>query len=395
MKNGHRCKTVAVGWLIDGSGGRVKKGIVLEINEGQIKRIHSMGSETAGRYDLDLSRYSVLPPLVDSHVHLTWSGSGDAAIRKAQLHPTFEAARQTISKHLRDHFACGVLVVRDGGDRYGHTLRFKKDIFPGRFMRLSAAGKAWHAEGRYGRLIGESLPEEGDLAEPLMSQFFAGDHIKLVNSGLNSLKEFGRQTAPQFSLNRLKQLTAWAHSQDRPVMVHANGEEPVRRAIDAGCNSIEHGFFMGSENLARMAEKRVTWVPTAVTMAAYAEQLPCGSVEADLAARHLDHQLEQLRIARKYGVRVATGTDAGSLGVHHGSALAWEIKLLLKAGYSIAEAVACASRNGFRLLAMETRGILTPGMRADFIAIKGPPEEISNRLTFAAEVYLDGMPVAN
>ena len=62
-----------------------------------------------------------------------------------------------------------------------------------------------------------------------------------------------------------------AASRGLSVMVHANGEAPVRIAAMAGCRSVEHGFFMGSENLSRMADRGVTWVPTAVTMQAYAE----------------------------------------------------------------------------------------------------------------------------
>ncbi len=393
MTGDHRTKTIAVGWFIDGSGCAIRKNIILEVNAGEIKKILPMADERTGNYDLDLRDSSVLPPLVDSHVHLTWSGSGDAGIRKAQLHPTYNAARKTITQHLKDHFTCGILSVRDGGDRYGHTLRFKNETLPERFIHVNAAGKACHARGRYGRLIGESLPQEGPLSDTVVSQFFAGDHIKLVNSGLNSLKAFGKQTAPQFSLDRLRQVTAWAHSHHRSVMVHANGIEPVRLAIDAGCDSIEHGFFMGGGNLARMAEKGIIWVPTAVTMASYAKHLPSGSVEADLAVRYLDHQLEQLRIAKKYGVRVAAGTDAGSLGVHHGPALARELNLLIEAGYSLAETVACACGNGNRLLAAETRGLLTPGMRADFIGFKGPPEQIFNPSTFAPQIYLNGVPV--
>ncbi|AQV01094.1 hypothetical protein [Desulfococcus multivorans] len=57
-------------------------------------------------------------------------------------------------------------------------------------------------------------------------------------------------------------------------MVHCNGETPVAIAVEAGCDSVEHGFFMGEENLRRMADMGTVWVPTAVTMKAYARMLP-------------------------------------------------------------------------------------------------------------------------
>ena len=95
------------------------------------------------------------------------------------------------------------------------------------------------------------------------------DHIKIVNSGLNSLKEFGKETLPQFGAEELSDVVKIAGKCGRRVMVHANGKKPVAAALAAGCNSIEHGFFMGVENLKIMAEKGIVWVPTACTMKAY------------------------------------------------------------------------------------------------------------------------------
>ncbi len=141
-------------------------------------------------------------------------------------------------------------------------------------------------------------------------------------------------------------------------MVHANGKLPVKIAVEAGCASIEHGFFMGRDNLQRMAEHKTFWVPTGFTMQGYANQLPSGTLEADMALRNLENQLQQLMWARELGVRVAVGTDAGSLGVHHGSAVLEELRLFMQAGYSIQEAIRCATRNGAALLGLQDFGTL-------------------------------------
>ena len=120
---------------------------------------------------------------------------------------------------------------------------------------VRAAGRAWHREGRYGRLIGRPPAEGLSVAEAIRQDGERGDHLKIVNSGLNSLTEYGRTTAPQFDLAEMSAAVKAAAERGLSVMVHANGEEPVRIAVMSGCRSVEHGFFMGRENLARMAEQ--------------------------------------------------------------------------------------------------------------------------------------------
>ena len=160
-------------------------------------------------------------------------------------------------------------------------------------------------------------------------------------------------------------------------MIHANGEKPVGIAIDGGCDSIEHGFFMGDENLQKMADARITWVPTAVTMKAYAEQHASRKRRgAGCARKTLDHQLKQLSSARRYGVPVALGTDAGSPGVYHGKAIVEELRLLVSAGYSVEEAVGCATMNAAALMKSPVPGCLRVGDPASFVAVKGNPSQV-------------------
>ena len=87
--------------------------------------------------------------------------------------------------------------------------------------------------------------------------------MKIVNSGLNSLKVFGKQTPPQFGAEEMRAAVKTAKSFGLKTMVHANGKLPVKIAVDAGCDSIEHAFFMGAESLYRIAERGAIWVPTA------------------------------------------------------------------------------------------------------------------------------------
>ena len=284
------------------------------------------------------------------------------------------------------------MAVRDGGDKYAHVLRYRNECLDIKKtpIGIRVAGRAWHRAGRYGSLIGRSPQDNHSLAEAIKKDPEEKDHVKIVNSGLNSLKEFGKETLPQFGVEELSDAVKIAGKCGHRVMVHANGKKPVAVALEAGCDSIEHGFFMGVENLKIMAEKGIVWVPTACTMKAYAEHMKPGSVEHEVSRMNLDHQLEQISKARELGVTVALGTDAGSIGVHHGSAVIEELKLLITAGYSLPEAIRCASCNGARLLEIEDFGVISKGMAATFLVVKGDPSKLPDSLGSLDSICFNG-----
>jgi len=373
---------IQAGWLIDGSGGPVRENVLVHIAHGIIREIRNITESDAILPELvNLSDCTLLPGLIDSHLHLFMSGTNDPAVREKQLHAEFEEIKPVISGHLKQLLACGVLAVRDGGDYAGHALQYRNlygDKIP---VRILSAGKAWRKEGRYGRLIGRSPGKGRTLAEAIAAESGGTDHVKIVQSGINSLKEFGKQTFPQFGLEELTQAVAAAHSLGLKVMVHCNGELPVASAIAAGCDSVEHGFFMGKENLKRMADLGVFWVPTAVTMKSYAQHLAQGSPEAEIARRTYLHQAEQIALARELGVCIALGTDAGSLGVHHGFSVKEELRILMQSGFSVSQTVKCTTQNGAELLGISHEtGRIAEGCSAVFLAVKGKPSDLPEHL---------------
>jgi imidazolonepropionase-like amidohydrolase len=387
---------IRTGWLLDGTGAAAQTGAILELGEGKVLHVRPPTGQDPP-IDVDLCHCTVLPTLVDAHVHLTLSGSADPVGRRRQLDLAYPGAAAVIRRHLEQHLTAGVAAVRDGGDHHGHTLAYKLKEKAGP-VYTAVAGRAWHAAGRYGRLIGR--PPEGaeDLGEAIARCREPIDQVKIVNSGLNSLKTFAKETAPQFSGSQMRAAVAAATALNLPVMVHANGRRPVAEALAAGCTSIEHGFFMGRQNLAAMAAGGAVWVPTVVTMAAYARQLAHGEngdgafsgADLDVVRRNRDHQLEQVRLAFEMGVAIAVGTDAGSLGVDHGRAVAEEMRLLAEAGLPLSAVVRAATWNGARLLELGDRGRLTAGQRADFIAVAGPPQTLLSKLGLPDAVFIKG-----
>ncbi|MCG6878939.1 MAG: amidohydrolase family protein [Deltaproteobacteria bacterium] len=385
-------KIILAGWMMDGTGAPAREKILVRIGRGVFEEIRPFSDGAVNPSELlDLSEYTLLPALVDAHVHLSMSGTVDQNIRKRQLDDDFETAKKCISRHLAQLLAHGVSAVRDGGDRNGYALRYKKDTMdePRAPISLRVAGKAWHKPGRYGSFVGRALLK-GRLADGIYRETEHIDHVKIIQSGLNSLTHFGKESLPQFQTNELKEAVAAAAALGLRTMAHANGKLPVRIALLAGCSSIEHGFFMGEENLALMAEMGIFWVPTACAMKA------CGACadeiggERRVAIKNLEHQLEQMALARRLGVSLAVGTDAGSIGVHHGSAVVDELQLFLEAGFSIEEAIKCASLNGANLLGLERKGRIQKGWRADFIVVKGSPSSLPDSLNNNIRIHADG-----
>jgi imidazolonepropionase-like amidohydrolase len=385
---------ISVGWLIDGTGGPIRSDVLIEIENGVISTINKMMPEDRNnRHFIDLTRCTLLPGLVDSHVHLTISGTEDPEVRQVQLTAPFETLEGVIDKHLKSHVSLGVVALRDGGDHGGYTLYYKSSCLPhtGIPIRLKSAGRAWHAPGRYGKLIGRPPVEGHTLGQSILKQPESVDHIKIVNSGLNSLSTFGKETPSQFDPDALKEAVQAGRELGLKTMVHANGREAVAAAIEAGCHSIEHGFFMGEKNLIKMAERDVTWVPTAFTMNAYACMPGSPRRDSEVAQKNLDHQLDQIRKSLEYGVRIAVGTDAGSPGVHHGQAIREEIRLLISAGLSLEGAIQCATSNGADLLGLENEvGRVLPGMPATFLATRGKPDRLPESLDSPERIYIDG-----
>ncbi|MCI5208757.1 MAG: hypothetical protein D3910_08175 [Candidatus Electrothrix sp. ATG2] len=199
---------------------------------------------------------------------------------------------------------------------------------------------------------------------------------------------------------------------DKKAIVVANGVRQVAEALEAGCDAIEQGFGMGEANLRIMAERGVLWIPSVLRAKnALDGSSGGGSVCCRFSTRYvapgepvpgakafwkktLAEQLGQLRLARELGVKIAVGTGAGSAGILHGESVVEEIKLFLKAGYSLEGGIQCASKNGAEFFGMDQLGQLAVGQRATFLVTRGTAKQLPRKLSYLEGVYIDGVPSA-
>ncbi len=387
-----------VGWMFDGKGGPAQRSRLLRLEGGRVAAIEEDQGEACSDREpvVDLSRCTILPPLVDGHIHLFMSATCERERRVAQLSADYGQLLPAMTCHAEAFLAHGVLAARDGGDQGGYALAFRTSAAMPPPLSLKVVGRGWHREGRYGRIIGRT-PRAGEtLAAAVAGEEQAVDQVKIVNSGFNSLKVFAQETKSQFDVEELVAAVRAAATCGRKVMVHANGREPVRNALLAGCHSIEHGFFMGRENLELMADSATIWVPTACTMQAFLDNFAAlgGEAQRSVIEATLHEQLEQLALARRLGVRVAIGTDAGSLGVHHGRSVTDEMRLFIEAGFSVGEAVAAATSVGSQLLGLPGFGTLEQGGPATFLVVEGDASDLPRRLPQLHALYIDGHAVS-
>ena len=387
---------IRAGWLIDGTGTTIQQDVLLTLKQGKIAEICSCpkGELPDPSLVVDFSHCTLIPPLVDCHVHLALSPTDDQKVRKEQLNTPYEQRKKNINTHLNLLLQHGIAAIRDGGDRHGHTCLYKHELTGvnqcSPLPQLKVTNSGFYASGCYGAFLGQMAAKTSTLPETVAQTPLPIDHVKLFNSGVNSLTQFGRETAPQFSLDTIKGLSSSLKKKKLPLMVHANGQQPVANAVNGGCSSIEHGFFMGDENLQRMAELQTFWVPTAVTMKTL---LGLKVGDSDVVERTLDSQLEQLVKARHYGVPVAVGTDAGSMGIEFGTSVSEELQLLQQASYSLAEVIACATTKGGELLGTKFSSPLLQSKPASFLAVKSAPSQLLANLSFIEAVQFPDRPL--
>ena len=381
---------IHAGRLIDGVSDNAVTEMTVRVDGSQIKAIES-GYVAAGPDDtvIDLKNHTVMPGLMDTHVHLTSQYTEDSRLNRFITNEADYAIDAV--KYARRTLEAGFTVVRNLGDAFNVTIALRKAIEDGDVPgpRVFSAGKSLattggHADPTNGwasHIAGDPGPRQGvvngvdDVRKAVRQRYKDGaDWIKITaTGGVLSVAKSGEN--PQFTDEELVAVIDTAADYGLRVAAHAHGTEGMKRAVIAGVASIEHGTFMDQEVMQLMKKKGTYYVPTILAGVWVGEKSEIDGFFPDLVrpkAAAIGPVIKStFAKAYKAGVPIVFGTDSG-VSAHGDNAQ--EFSLMVEGGMPPMEAIQSATSVAAKFLGIDdTHGTLEANKQADIVAVPGNP----------------------
>ena len=378
---------IRAGRLVDVRNGVVRRDQLIVIRGDRIEAIHPGATRPpAGARLIDLSRYTVLPGLIDCHAHLI----GDLTDTDALLPLQRSGAQEAFSgvRNARSTLLAGFTTVRDVGTYRALVDAALRDaIGDGTVIgpRMAVAGAYVTVTSGGGELVGAAqdvtIPAEyrfgvansvDQVRERVRAILNGGaDFIKMIATGA-VLTQGTRPGASEYTEEQIRAAVEQAAEYGTYVTAHAHGAEGIKRAVRAGVRSIEHGSLIDDEAIALMKEKG-TWLVADIYNGDYiaSHGREQGWPEEILRKNDetTDAQRAGFRKAVTAGVRIAYGTDSG---VYPHRLVARQLPYMVRYGMTPMQAIRAATLSAAELMGWEDRvGSLGPGKLADIIAVQG------------------------
>jgi imidazolonepropionase-like amidohydrolase len=414
-----------VGTLLDGSGGAPVRDAHVVYDATAIRFVGPDGRTPpanmvrAGQAapDVVAPDATLLPGLVDAHTHLFLEGGElDLAKRAAYLKQTPEALLAAAWPRMEKLARLGFAGVRDAGDKDGVGLALSRACKQqGGWSSLSVAttgagmetgahlampyldspGAAIHHRGRYGSFMGGAIEEHASPAACVAARVAAGaDRIKLIPTGIINFQQGAVTAEPQMTVEELRECVGAATGAGRQTLAHASGDAGIERVVESGVDSVEHGFFMRDDQLTRMRDRHIAWVPTFAPVQVQVDEAARYNWDANVTGnlqRILDAHAASLLKAHQLGLSILAGSDAGSCGVPHGFGLLYELELMEQAGLPAGAVIhAATGAPADRLAFGQKFGRIAPGWLSRFILTRHSPLDTVKNLRRARTVLFDG-----
>ncbi len=378
---------IYAGTLIDGVSATPKKEMTIVVDGDRITAVQpGYTAAAAGDRVIDLKSSTVTPGWIDCHVHLDYVQSPTTYSERFTMNPGDYALRAAFN--AKKTLLAGFTTVRNLGDTDNSTIALRKAIAAGWVdgPRIYTAGKtisttgghADHTNGASVNLMGDPGPLDGvingpDEARKAVRQHFKEgvDVIKITATG-GVLDLTTNAQAAQFTPEEMRAVIETAHEYGLKVAAHAHGTEGMKRAVEAGVDSIEHGTFMTDEVVALMKQHGTYYVPTLSAGRWVLEKAKAGALPAVVIPKALMFgpvMTGTFQRAYQAGVKIAFGTDQG-VAAHGDNAL--EFVYMVEAGMPPMKALQSATIEAATLIGVEKDlGSVEPGKFADLTAVPG------------------------
>jgi len=381
---------IRAGVLIDGKASSARRDQVIIIRGNRIESVSGAAGAKIpdGAKVIDLSRSTVLPGLIDSHTHIFLQGEDpeqggyDVNILKYPL--AYRAARAAVA--ARRALEQGFTTLRDvetEGAGYGDVgikMAINEGYIPG--PRLFVATRAISTTGGYmleGYAPELTMPKGAQIVDgPVEARKAAreqlehgADWIKVYMTHRSWVGKNGELVSqPTLTVEELKAIVDETHGWGKKVACHAYGGIGLRRALDGGCDSIEHGLDLDEAAIAQMLKQGTWYCPT--LSAYYHDWGPADTPEGQRDRKRVSVHEVSFPKALHAGVKIVFGTDMG--GIPWTEPIAQEFSRMISLGMAPMDAIQSATSRAAQMLDMEGQiGEIAAGALADIVAVQGDP----------------------
>ena len=390
---------ISAGGIVDPATGSVARNQTIVVENGKIKEIGTNVRIPNGAVTVDLSHEWVSPGLMDAHVHLTLTEvtGGNAPFESFYLKESSTYRGLRGLRNAQDLLRAGFTTVREvGNDANYATEDIRRAIQAGMFEgpTILTAGKIIAPFGGQSTSI---PPEQGTFWRYEYIDADTPEEVRKavrenIYYGVDVIKLVADNSPFHFSTEEIKAAVDEAHHAGRTVAVHVFGGEAADNVIEAGVDSLEHGFFLTDGQLQKMKQKRIFLVGTDIPRAQLDLEGTSGGIFPPpevLAPKIID----RLRRAYRMGVKMAFGTDTViEVPDKTRSDLMFDyLAVWREAGVPAQEILKCMTVNPAELMRInQQRGTLSPGMAADMVAMPSNPVEDIESLRKINFVMKDG-----